>query len=100
MTARLSEEAKSQARGDVLMALMVTEWAADASKIRAVVMPVIYNLMAERDDAAWKEAIAVATRQTDLTDLTDLVHFERPSDFRKGVLTVITALNAAREKAS
>lgn len=28
------------------------------------------------------------------TDLTELVHFERPSDFRKGVLTCLAALDA------
>lgn len=28
------------------------------------------------------------------TDLTELVHFERPSDFRKGVLTCLAAVDA------
>lgn len=43
---------------------------------------------------AWDEAYKVVERQT---DLTELVHFERPSDFRKGVLTCLTALRVAME---
>ncbi len=38
---------------------------------------------------AWAAAVETAERQT---NLADLVHFDKPSDFRKGVLTVITAL--------
>lgn len=38
-----------------------------------------------------KEAREIVARQT---DLTELVHFERPSDFRKGVLTCLAALDA------
>lgn len=37
-----------------------------------------------------RAARKVVERQT---DLTDLVHFERPSDFRKGVLTCLVALD-------
>lgn len=33
------------------------------------------------------------------TDLTELVHFDRPSDFRKGVLTCLAALDDAIQKA-
>jgi hypothetical protein len=46
---------------------------------------------------AWDEAVATVRRQT---NLADLIHFDRPSDFRKGVLTCITALEAARAAAA
>ena len=39
-----------------------------------------------------RTARGVVERQT---DLTELVHFDRPSDFRKGVLTCLMALDAA-----
>lgn len=42
---------------------------------------------------AWDEAIATVERQT---NLADLMHFDRPSDFRKGVLTSLMALKAGR----
>lgn len=46
---------------------------------------------------AWSDAIGVVERQT---NLTELVHFDKPSDFRKGVLTCIAALKAeAMERA-
>jgi hypothetical protein len=41
----------------------------------------------------WAEARTVLERQT---DLTELIHFDRPSDFRKGILTCLAALDAAR----
>ena len=44
-----------------------------------------------------REARAVVERQT---DLTDLVHFDKPSDFRKGVLTCLVALDNAIREAS
>lgn len=43
-----------------------------------------------------RTARAVVARQT---DLTELVLFDRPSDFRKGVLTCITALDSAIKEA-
>jgi hypothetical protein len=52
--------------------------------------------MTPQERAVWDEAIAVARRQT---NLAELVHFDKPSDFRKGVLTVIVALEAARDGA-
>jgi hypothetical protein len=39
-----------------------------------------------------REARRIVERQT---DLTELVHFERPSDYRKGVLTCLMALDQA-----
>lgn len=39
-----------------------------------------------------RAAREVVARQT---DLTELIYFERPSDFRKGVLTCLAALDAA-----
>lgn len=42
--------------------------------------------------AGLRAAREVVDRQT---DLAELVHFERPSDFRKGVLTCLAALDAA-----
>ena len=39
-----------------------------------------------------RAAKGIVERQT---NLPDLIHFERPSDFRKGVLTSIMALEAA-----
>lgn len=39
-----------------------------------------------------REARKVVERQT---NLADLVHFDRPSDFRKGVLTCLAALDNA-----
>ena len=50
--------------------------------------------------AGLRAAREVVERQT---DLTELIHFERPSDYRKGVLTCLMALTAtieAYEKAS
>lgn len=45
--------------------------------------------------AGLRAAREVVARQT---SLTELVHFERPSDFRKGVVTCLVALdNAIRE---
>lgn len=49
--------------------------------------------IADAKAETWEQAIATATRQI---DLTDLMHFDKPSDFSKGVLTTIAALNAAR----
>jgi hypothetical protein len=43
-----------------------------------------------------RDARAVVERQT---DLTDLVHFDRPSDFRKGILTCLVALDDAIARA-
>lgn len=43
--------------------------------------------------AALDAAIATVERQT---DLTELMHFDRPSDYRKGVLTSLAALHADR----
>jgi hypothetical protein len=44
-----------------------------------------------------REARKVVERQT---DLTELIHFERPSDYRKGVLTCLMALDKAIEEAA
>jgi len=46
--------------------------------------------------AGLRAAREVVARQA---DLTDLVHFERPSDYRKGVLTCLAALDAAIKEA-
>lgn len=45
---------------------------------------------------AWDAADAAVERQT---NLADLMHFDRPSDFRKGVLSSLMALRAARTEA-
>lgn len=45
---------------------------------------------------ALREARAIVERQT---DLTELVLFDRPSDFCKGVLTCLAALDAAIKEA-
>ena len=59
----------------------------DGRLARAVLAAVLPAIRAD----AWSDAIGVVERQT---NLTELVHFDRPSDFRKGVLTCIAALNA------
>lgn len=46
--------------------------------------------------ATWDAAREAVARQT---DLTELVHFDRPSDFRKGVLSSLVALDEARKEA-
>lgn len=44
-----------------------------------------------------RAAREVVMRQT---DLAELVHFDRPSDYRKGVLTCLVALDKAIEEAA
>jgi hypothetical protein len=55
------------------------------------ILAAVERIIAERLAAEREAMIQVARRQT---DLTELVHFDKPSDFRKGVLTVIVALEA------
>lgn len=49
--------------------------------------------VAKARTAAWGEARAAVERQT---NLPDLVYFDKPSDFRKGVLSSLVALDNAR----
>ena len=68
--------------------------AADAYDDAAVRKVDVGQMTAAVADAVWAVAEARIRRQA---SLPDLVHFERPSDFRKGVLTCLAALEAREE---
>ena len=65
-------------------------WSASTDELAAVAIAAALPLIREQ---IWAEARTVLERQT---DLTELIHFDRPSDFRKGISTCLAALDAAR----
>lgn len=58
--------------------------------------PAVEAIVAARVAGAWNEAERAVERQT---NLAELVYFDKPSDFRKGVLSSLTAVKAARAAA-
>lgn len=62
----------------------------------AVVGRAVEAIVAARVAEAWNEAERAVERQT---NLAELVYFDKPSDFRKGVLSSLTAVKAARAAA-
>ena len=71
-----------------------TAWIDCARRALAAAYPLLRQQI---ETEVWSVARAAVERQT---DLADLVHFDRPSDFRKGVLTSLVALDAARQEAA
>lgn len=51
------------------------------------------NGLAAAEAAGFARAVAIVRAQA---DLPSLMHFDRPSDFRKGVLSCLAALEAGR----
>lgn len=63
----------------------------DEAALRAVLRRHLQPLVA----ATWADARRVVERQT---NLPALVHFDRPSDFSKAILSCLTALDAEAPK--
>lgn len=91
-------EAAVEAAADALFKAAVMPWYDYKDQARAALvaaLPVLERQLRDKIAAdVWDAARTAVARQT---DLTELVHFERPSDFRKGVLTCLVALDNERE---
>lgn len=77
-------------------AFRMTPFGDDDRMARAILTAAAPHIAAQAWERVWKQVIECVERQA---DLPSLVHFDKPSDFRKGVLTVLAALNAARQEA-